>query len=75
MNLGKNELAAKNFKNALKLHPDFNLYTIIASVELAFDPDLALVHATKALEIEPNWEEARNILNMAKKLIAEKNST
>jgi len=72
MKLKEYKSAAQNLRKAVNLQPDFNLYTILANVELTFDPELALADAEKALELEPNWDEALKVHKAAKQLIAKK---
>ena len=72
MNLKEYKSAAQNFRKAVNLQPDFNLYTMLANVELTFDPKLALADAKKALKLEPNWDEALKVHKAAEQVIAKK---
>ena len=63
------EEAAECLRESAKLRPDFNTYTVLAGVEMSFDLRAALVDAEKALELNPNWDEAIQVRNAARVLI------
>lgn len=67
--LQKYDKAAYCFKKAIRTKPDFNLYTLLANSELAFDPKAALRDAKNALKLNPKWEEAIRIRDKAKALL------
>lgn len=55
------EVAAICFRTALEYVSDKGLFTILANVQLTFDPPAALESAKKALAMDPDWEEAPGI--------------
>lgn len=68
------EQSAECLRESVSLHPDFNTYTILANVELTFDPEAALSDATLALELNPDWDEAIHVRDEAKKLVSSSES-
>lgn len=72
IHLGSFEEAAACFKRSVELKEDFGIYTMLAAAEIEFDVESAIKHAKKALELNPDWDEAREILRSAEsKLHAE----
>lgn len=65
------ERAAFCFQRVVEEIPDHNTLTILANVQLAFDPESALLNAEKALQCNPEWEEAKEVLRTAKKHLRE----
>ena len=63
--------AIEAFKKSLELEEDFGTLTMLASAELNLDPHKALFHANRALEINPDWEEAQKIRDEAAKAISD----
>ncbi len=61
--------AADCLRKSVQLRPDFNTYTILAAVEFTFDVDAALLDAERALEINPDWDEAMQVRDDAQKAI------
>lgn len=57
--------AAQSFKAAVNLKPDYGTYTMLAAVEVECDLTSAVVHAKKALELNPDWFEAEKVLTKA----------
>ncbi len=60
------EVAEFCFEKSLEQKADFNVYTLLASVQLLTDPSKALLSAEKALELKPGWAEAVEIRDRAK---------
>ena len=72
VHLGSYEEAANCFKRSVELKEDFGTYTMLAAAEIEFDVESAIKHAKNALELNPDWDEAREILRSAEsKLHAE----
>ncbi len=65
--------SAECLRQSALLRPDCSTYTVIARVELEFDPDASLRDATKALELNPDWDEAIQIQNTAKQMVDRRN--
>lgn len=63
------ELSAEAFQKSLEIKQDFNIYTLLANVQMNFDLKSAICNASKALKLNPEWDEAKNILNQAKKMM------
>lgn len=64
------------FRSSLAIDEDFYVHTMAAAVELELGrPRRAAFHARRALELNPDWEEARNILKSADELSARKRAT
>ena len=63
------EEAAECLQESANLKRDFSTYTVLANVQLAFDAHSALMNAQKALELNPNWDEAAEVRDEAKGLI------
>jgi len=68
-NMGECRQAAEAFIESLKIKPDFNVYSLLSAVQLEFDSKAALQSAKKALELNPEWEEAQNLFKKAEKQI------
>ena len=62
--------AAECFQKSAQLHPDASTFTLLAELELSFDADSSFRNAMKALELDPNWDEAIQIAARAKAAIA-----
>ena len=54
--------AAFCYKKAVEIEEDYATYTVLAAVEETFDPESAIKHAKKALELNPEFDEAEKIL-------------
>lgn len=63
------EKAAEYLMKSVQLRPSFSTYTVLADVVLMFDADAALLHAEKALELSPGFDEAIAIRDAAKRTI------
>lgn len=63
------EKSAEYLMTSVQLRPDFSTYTVLAAVVLMFDADAALLHAEKALELSPDFDEAIEIRDAAKRII------
>ena len=61
--------AAHCFRQALQVRESVADYTLLAASELQFDPASAIISARKALELDPDWEEAQLALSAAKRLL------
>ena len=66
MELGNVDEAVQSYKEYVKLQEHDWAYTILASLESESDPETAIAHAKRALELNPAWEEASNILSRLK---------
>ena len=66
------EKAAEYLMTSVQLRPSFSTYTVLAAVVLMFDADAALLHAEKALELSPDYDEAIEIRDAAKMTIAKR---
>jgi tetratricopeptide (TPR) repeat protein len=62
------EKAAFCLGQSVGIKPDFHTYTMLANVQLAFDAGAALRSAGKALEMNPDWNEAEKIKQKAKRI-------
>ncbi len=60
------EESAYYYLKASDLKEDYNIYTLLAGVQYKYNPKLAIASATKALQLNPDWEEAINLLNLAR---------
>lgn len=61
--------AASHFLVSLDFKVDKKVLTMLANAQLVFDPVEAERNSKKALDIDPNWEEARVINCRAKKML------
>ena len=59
------EEAATCLQRSVELKEDFGTYTMLAAAEIEFDVETAIKHAKKALELNPDWDEAKKILRSA----------
>lgn len=59
------EKAADCFKRAIEIKANYSRYTMLAAAERQFDPQKAKEHAKKALQLNPDWDEAKVILRNA----------
>ena len=64
------EEAANCLQRSAELKERFGTYTMLAAAEIEFDVESAIKHAKKALELNPDWDEARDILRSAEKKLA-----
>ena len=64
--LGQSESAASCLLEAVRLEPDHVNYTLLASVQAEYDPEAAMQSAQKALQINPNWDEATRIVAVSR---------
>ena len=69
IHLGSFEEVAACFKRSVGLKEDFGTYTMLAAAEIEFDVESAIKHAKKALELNPGWDEAKDILRSAEEKI------
>ena len=67
--------AAEYFKKYLEFKESYSVYTLLAAAELEFDPRSAYDHAKRALELNPDWDEAQAILVSAKAQMNAKEDT
>lgn len=68
-NMEQYEEAAQAYIESLKIKPDFNVYTLLSDVQMEFDVEAALQSAKKALELNPNWDEAKELLKEAEDML------
>jgi tetratricopeptide (TPR) repeat protein len=61
------EKAAFCFEQSAEVSPDVYVLTILANMQLAFDPQKSVENAESALAIDPDWDEAQTILESAKR--------
>lgn len=59
------EKAAFCYKKVVEIEEDYSFYTLLAAAERQFDPESAIEHAKRALELNPDWDEAETILSDA----------
>lgn len=64
------EDAGHCFERAAQIKPEDSTLTLLASVALKYDPGKAARAARQALEINPDWTEATEMLEAAEKLLA-----
>lgn len=64
--LGESVEAAASLEKAVLLKPNHNYYTLLAAVQAEFDPEAAISSAKKALELHPDWEEAKLVISVAR---------
>jgi tetratricopeptide (TPR) repeat protein len=69
---GSYERSAFCFRESARICPDYNVYTLLAHVELTFDPQAALRDAERALILKPMWEEALRVRDAAQRAITRK---
>lgn len=67
--LNNYEKAAHCFRKAIEIDKNIADYTLLAASELQFDPARAITSARKALDLNPDWEEAQRALSAAKRLV------
>jgi len=68
------EKAALCYERSVKISPNVDILTVLANVQLAFDPEKSLENAERALSIDPDWAEARTILDAAEREIHRRSS-
>ena len=61
------EEAASCFEQSAKRAPNRDVLTMLANMQLAFDPRSSVENAERALALDPEWEEARRVLASAKR--------
>ena len=66
------EEAAFCFEQSAKLSPNVDVLTMLANMQLAFDPQKSVENAKRALSFDPDWDEAQTILKSAKRQIRER---
>jgi tetratricopeptide (TPR) repeat protein len=71
---GEFEKAADSFKKSLRLRKDVGTYTLLAAAERRFDLISSIKHAQNALELDPEWEEAKAILKSAREALEDNNA-
>ena len=59
--------AIKYLKNFVNLRDEYWAHTILAALEADFDRVSAIEHAERALELNPDWDEAKQILHRLRK--------
>jgi tetratricopeptide (TPR) repeat protein len=59
------EKAAFCFRKSAQINPHYSVYTMLANAELAFDTEAAKADAQRALDLNPDWDEARRIRDTA----------
>jgi len=69
------EKAAFCLERSVELEPDFNTYTLLANVQLAFDAEAAIRNANKALELNSEWDEAETVKRKAQRISSAKDAT
>ncbi len=73
---GRFQEARDCFRNSLAIHEGYDVHTMAAAAEFELGrPRRAVFHARRALELNPDWEEARNILKVADRLSARKRAS
>jgi tetratricopeptide (TPR) repeat protein len=63
------EQAAEYLRKSSQLRPNYSVLTVLARVELMFDPETALLDAQRALALNPNWDEAMQVREAARAAI------
>jgi tetratricopeptide (TPR) repeat protein len=63
---GEFEKAAFCYEQSAKIAPSVEILTVLANVQLVFDPQKAADNAERALAIDPEWTEAQVIRNSAR---------
>ena len=67
--LGSFVKAGAYFLKASDVDANKNSLTLLAACQLHFFPQGALLHADKALAIDPNWDEARDVRKQALEIL------
>ncbi|MCL4677912.1 MAG: tetratricopeptide repeat protein [Alphaproteobacteria bacterium] len=62
---GRFESAIKQFARSLELEEDFGTLTMMAAAEMNVNVESALEHATRAIELNPEWDQAHAIRDRA----------
>ena len=65
---GNHAAAVSHFENALRLDDDFGTHTLMAKSLMSIDPKRAATHAQKALDINPEWSDAKELLDAAQRV-------
>ncbi len=73
LRLERYEDAARCFSEVVRLQPNHGLYTLLARAQVEFDPMAALKSAEKALELQPSWDEAVRVRELAQRRVGELN--
>ena len=63
---GSFEKAAFCYEQSVKISPSAEVLTMLANMQLAFDPQKSVYNAERALSIDPEWAEARTVRDSAK---------
>lgn len=69
--LGEFRESAECYRRSIAIKEDVGVYTMLAAVEYEFDADMAVSTAKRALSIDPEWDEAKEVLKAAKKKLNE----
>lgn len=69
--LGDANQAVSSLEKAVSLDPHYSSYTLLACFQLDRDPRQAAESARRALELKPDWEEAKKLLQKAKERTSE----
>ncbi len=69
--IGLFERAASCFEQSAKISPNTSVLTMLASMQLAFDPQKSVHNAERALSIDPTWDEAQAVRDAAKRTMSE----
>lgn len=62
MDRGEFGEAIKYLKKFVRLRDDYSAHTILAALEADVDRISAIEHAERALELNPDWDEAKEVL-------------
>jgi tetratricopeptide (TPR) repeat protein len=63
------EKAAYCYEQSARITPRAAVLTMLANVQLTFDPHKSLENAREALSLDPQWDEAQKILDSARREI------
>lgn len=66
--VNKFERAAECLRNSIKLEESAPALTLLAAAEYEFDVESSIRSAKRALEIDPDWDEAKIVLRKAETL-------
>lgn len=64
---GKFEKAAHCYEESARMAPCAEILTMLASMQLAFDPQKAIESAKRTLSLDSDWSEAQTVLDAAEK--------
>lgn len=65
------ELAIQQFERSLELREDFGTLTMLAAASMQVDVGQGLKYASRALDLNPEWDEALAIRERALKILGE----